>query len=70
MLHATTHFIEFEVPRGSLSPREPMAWASPVDPELGTLPHDITVGLSMLYFVPTCEGRGVIPRWPYLPRSI
>ena len=26
--------------------------------------------MSMLYFVPTCEGRGIIPRWAYLPGSI
>ena len=62
MLHATTHFIEFAVPRGSLLPRAPKAWHSPVSPVLGTLSHNITVGLSMLYFVPTCEGRGIIPR--------
>ena len=70
MLHATTHFIELKVPRGSLVPREPVAWESPVAPTLGTLPSDLTVGMSMLYFVPTCEGRGIIPRWAYLPGSI
>jgi len=70
MLHATTHFAEFEVPRGSLVPREPIMWDSAVDPVLGTLPHTIRVGLSMFYFVPTCAGRGAIPRWAYLPDSV
>ena len=46
MLHATTHFIELKVPRGSLVPRAPVAWESHVAPTLGTLPSDLTVGPS------------------------
>ena len=37
---------------------------------LGILPNTIKIGLNMLYFVPTCAGRGAIPRWAYLPDSV
>ena len=70
-LHHTQHFFEYEVPPGSRVPQPAKMWKSNDGVTLTELkgPAPLRVALSLFYFVPTCAGRGVIPRWAYLPAT-
>ena len=70
-LHHTQHFFEYEVPLGSRVPQPAKMWKSNDGVTLTELkgPAPLRVALSLFYFVPTCAGRGVIPRWAYLPAT-